>query len=297
MELRKFKSFLVVAKELHFGKAASKLNVTQPALSHQIKQLESELGFDLFDKDKRTNNRKVELTEKGIYLMKEITRVIDLLDRTLKNAKISTEKNKQLKFGVPKLLLTSEILKIMDLLKSKFPDTEIKIIEFASPIMVQEALYKDDINIGVTIIPIVFKNIEYCNFKTDPIQVIMSKNHQLAKYKKIRIEQLRNDNWIELIDGLPLDILDKIELNCRDLGFSRDANVVQNVTNLTLLLGLVSSNLGVSLITSSLPNFLEGVVSKNLIFPDDKSLEFNKIFIFKKSLDENQTIKFKKLFL
>lgn len=297
MELRKFKSFLVVAKELHFGRAASKLNVTQPALSHQIKQLESELGFDLFDKDKRTNNRKVELTEKGIYLMKEITRVIDLLDRTLKNAKISSKKNKQLKLGIPKLLLTSEILKIIELLKLNFPDTDIKIIEFASPIMVQEALYKDDINMGVTIVPIVFKDIEYCNLKTDTIQVIMSKNHQLASYKKIRIEQLRNDNWIELVDGLPLDILGKIEFYCRELGFSRDANVVQSITNLDLLLGLVSSNLGVSLFTSNLPGFLEGIVSKNLIFSDDKCLEFNKVFIFKKGLDENQTIKFKKLFL
>ena len=101
MELRKLKSFLVVAKELHFGRAAEKLNITQPALTHQILQLENELGYELFDKAKRVNNRKVELTDAGIYLMKEITRVIDLLDRTLKSAKINSQKSNHLKRKSP----------------------------------------------------------------------------------------------------------------------------------------------------------------------------------------------------
>ena len=135
MELRKLKSFLVVAKELHFGKAAEKLNITQPALTHQIQQLESELGYELFDKSKRVNNRKVELTESGAYLMKEVSRVIDLLDRTLKSAKVNSEKSKQLKLGIPKMCLTSEVIELIVKLQSKFEGITFKIIECSTVIL------------------------------------------------------------------------------------------------------------------------------------------------------------------
>ncbi|HEX9152984.1 MAG TPA: hypothetical protein VF842_12920, partial [Flavobacterium sp.] len=83
--------------------------------------MESELGFELFDKVKRVNNRKVELTEAGAYLTKEVSRVIELLDRTLKNAKISSEKRKQLKLGIPKICLVNEVMEVIKNLQLKFP--------------------------------------------------------------------------------------------------------------------------------------------------------------------------------
>jgi DNA-binding transcriptional LysR family regulator len=234
MELRKLKSFLVVAKELHFGKAAEKLNITQPALTHQIQQLETELGYELFDKAKRTNNRKVELTEAGAYLMKEVSRVIDLLDRTLKSAKVNSEKSKQLKFGIPKTSLTNEIIEVLQNLQIKFPETTFKIIECSTVISVQEALFKGNIDIGITTLPLVFKGLDFQIFREEFLNVIMSKNHPLAKYQKIKIEQLRNDKWIELTRDLCPAILEDVEVYCRNVGFSRDANIVQEVSNVEL---------------------------------------------------------------
>lgn len=286
MELRKLKSFLVVAKELHFGKAAEKLNITQPALTHQIQQLESELGFELFDKAKRVNNRKVELTEAGAYLTKEVSRVIDLLDRTLKSAKINSEKNKQLKLGIPKMSPTSEVISVLQMLQLKFPETTFKIIECSTVISVQEALFKGNIDLGITTLPLVFKGLDYQVIQNEFLNVIMPKNHPLAKYQKIKIEQLRNDKWVELTKDLCPAILEDVEVYCRNVGFSRDANIVQEVSNVELLAGLVNVGIGIAVFPSYYPTNLEGVVSKELVFSENTRLEVTKILAYKETLDD-----------
>ncbi len=293
MELRKLKSFLVVAKELHFGKAAEKLNISQPGLTNQIQQLESELGFELFDKEKKNNNRKVELTETGAYLMKEVSRVIELLDRTLKSAKVKSEKGKQLKFGILKISLTNDVVIILQKLQEKFPDTTFKIVEFNTAMKMQEALFKGSLDIGITNLPLIFKSIDYQVLNTEYLNVIMPKNHPLAKYKKIKIEQLRNDRWVEFSKEICPTILEEVEVYCRNVGFSREANIVQEVTNPELLMGLVNAGIGLAIYPSFYSNGYDGIVSKELTFYDGTQLELTKVLAFKDTLDEEYQQKIK----
>ena len=75
MELRQLHYFVVLAEELHFSRAAQRLHITQPPLSIAIKQLESELGAQLFER----SSKEVRLTAAGTHLLEQAR---DILDRT-----------------------------------------------------------------------------------------------------------------------------------------------------------------------------------------------------------------------
>ena len=82
IEVRLVRSFLAVAEELHFSRAAERLNLSQPALSRQVRDLERRIGTELFVRA----TRSVTLTESGALLLREAPRVLSDLQRVVERA-------------------------------------------------------------------------------------------------------------------------------------------------------------------------------------------------------------------
>jgi len=87
VEIRVLRYFIAVANEESISAAAKQLHLSQPTLSRQLKDLEMELGTDLFIR----GNRKISLTEEGKYLLKKAKEIVDLADKTEANLKDSKE--------------------------------------------------------------------------------------------------------------------------------------------------------------------------------------------------------------
>lgn len=243
MEFRQLRYFVEVAEQKHYGKAAEKISISQPALSQQIKLLEQNLGFDLFDKTDRKNYRKVTLTEAGDFFLKEAKRILSEIQKFENELKGFAKKKKVIRLGVYKALLKERIVEFMEDFSSKNPDSELQIHEYDDFVAVQKALLNKEIERGLTLLPLINDTIKFDVLKSGGLSLILSKNHKSAN-QEISIETLlKNEKWIELSPKFH-PFYSEIEKCCLSLGIRRE--ISQEVSSLSLLISLVALNKGVA---------------------------------------------------
>jgi DNA-binding transcriptional LysR family regulator len=268
MELRQLKYFVGVATELHFGKASKKLFVSQPALSQQIKLLEGEIGVELFLGTKRTKQHKVELTEAGTFFLAAARRILQLSEQAVESARCIGMQQTPVRLGVYKMMIRDRIVDIVKLFAARFPDIELKIVEFPTFLAVQEALLDETIELGATLLPLMNPQLAAASFRTGTLKVILAQDHPLAARPVLTLEELKGEKWIEINKGAHT-ILAEIDQVCRNAGLSRESSIVQEVTSIELLGGLVSLSIGIAFV----PTFFDsdrvpGVVAKALVNTD-----------------------------
>ena len=144
IELRHYKYFLALAKDLHFRKAAERLYISQPGLSRQIKQMETDLGISLFER----HNRKVELTKAGLYLQKELTNTFNRLDDIITHAKLLNDGlDGNLKLGYVGSAMQKVIPDLLLKYKNKHPHVLFSLNEMDNNKQIQ-ALLNQEIDVG-----------------------------------------------------------------------------------------------------------------------------------------------------
>lgn len=123
MELRLLRYFLAVCEERNFTKAADKMHVSQPALSKQIKDLEAELGVELFIRE----HRKVSLTQEGYFLRDRAQDILNLTDSTEKSLQKDKIISGVLRIGAGESPQLNKVMKLLGELALKYPDVQIDI--------------------------------------------------------------------------------------------------------------------------------------------------------------------------
>lgn len=124
MDVRQLRCFIAVAEELHFGRAAERLRVAQPAVSQTIKGLERELGVTLLDR----TNRRVVLTEAGSVLLVEAHAVLDRLDgATRVMRRIRDAAGSLLTIGVAPALSPQLLPALMARVRDELPDLTVSV--------------------------------------------------------------------------------------------------------------------------------------------------------------------------
>jgi DNA-binding transcriptional LysR family regulator len=127
--LDQVRAFVVVAEELHFGRAAERLQMTQPPLSRQIQKLERAVGVRLFERD----NRKVELTTAGETFLREARRMLALATGALEQAqRISAGSAGTVRIGFTATSAFGVLTSLLDLVSTAYPDIHLELFEMVT---------------------------------------------------------------------------------------------------------------------------------------------------------------------
>jgi DNA-binding transcriptional LysR family regulator len=245
VELRHLRYLVAVAEELHFGRAAIRLNISQPPLSQQIRQLEEELGVRLFQRTKR----EVRLTEAGKRVVNEAHQVLNQIDHFSKVAAQAGEGEiGHLSVGVPGGV--SEILvETLKLVARRYPAVRIELQYMTTGVQI-EALREGRIHVGFLNLPVQEPALMLETVCTEPLCVAMPKGHPLARHQTIPINELKGQPVILFHRRVAPGLHDAITGMCRNAGFS--LNAIHETDNVIAGLTLVSAELGISFCTPSI---------------------------------------------
>jgi DNA-binding transcriptional LysR family regulator len=187
MELRHLRYFVTVAAEMHFGRAAQRLIVSQPALSQQIRSLEGELGFKLFER----NRRGVRLTPEGAAFLTEARAVVQQADHAAEVARalakggsghLRLSQLRTMPRGLPERV-TAEF-------QRRHPGVEI-VPESGSTEQNVDRLRSAQLDVAFVLAPLEdAPGVGCLEIAPEPIVVALPRGHPLSRRRRIRREQL-----------------------------------------------------------------------------------------------------------
>lgn len=183
VEYRLLEYFLAVAEELHFTKAADRLGITQPTLSHQIRLLEQELGTPLFHR----SGKKTYLTQPGAILMEHARRVVHELEQAkLEIGELAGLQRGRLRIGCSgNHLLTGALISF----HRQYPGIELNVVELATD-ETYEGLMSNRLDLGVVFLPLEDEQLINLPLYDEELVLAVSKEHPLASSEKVELQQL-----------------------------------------------------------------------------------------------------------
>jgi len=244
MELRHMRHFVAVAEELHFGRAARRLNMAQPPLSQSIRRLEIELGIDLFDRTRRS----VELTNAGLTFLEEARRTLMQADLARKLAQRAATKvlEVQVSFVGPALYRTLPSL-LVAYHKAR-PDAEVRLFERASPDQIT-GIAAGDFEIAFTTAAIgEASGCETFLVEQAPFVAAVPADWPIARQESVSLAELAEQPFIRTPSKYRTQSSEIFGM-FKQLGVM--PRVVQEATQTNTTLSLVGASLGCALITAT----------------------------------------------
>lgn len=246
MELRHLLYFKTVAEELHFTKAATKLFVSQPPLSRQIKELEEELGVQLFVR----NNKRVALTNAGKYFKNEIDTMFAKLEESKEVVrKIYEGVSGEFKIGYISSVYQSQLAEILKLMHQEFPYLKTSLFEV--PTLAQiTALEHGGLDVGILRAPVLSDKLKVESLFFDPFVVVLAgTDHKIDNQQELAAF-LSKSPFIFFNKEFAPQYNQKLIEICQRMGFSPD--ITHEANNVHSILQLVEAGLGVSILPLSL---------------------------------------------
>lgn len=263
MEFRQFEAFLAVAEELHFGRAAEKLHMAQPALSRYIRLLERELGTELFER----TTRKVRLTPSGEALL-EPAKVINVHVDGVKRIARSAQQGEigSVKVGFAGSTGYSIMSVLAREVSREHPGISLELQPQKYSGEALSMLRDGEIDLGVISSPAPV-GISTLMVRNESLMLALPSDHPLAGREQVGIGELRDQRFIAYPASHGSRVRDAMLSMCTAAGFV--PHIAQEAPDPYSLLMLVGAQVGVSIVVSSSTHIqVDGVAYRPLVESD-----------------------------
>jgi len=241
MEMRELRSFVLLAEQLHFGRAAALLHLSQPALTKQIRRMEDELGSLLFDRGRHGTA----LSSFGQQFLKEARTAVTVFDRMLERARDSAQGETghlRIGFGFHTLEL---VPRLIVRLREAAPGIEVDLRDMSTAEQ-SEALKEGDLDLGFVRLPVA------AAFKVLPVikdRLLLVSSAASPLPANAALADCRNKPFVSISEQRAPGFFHHMLRLCAKHGFH--PRIVQQVPEFTTALALVQAGLGVAIIPES----------------------------------------------
>ncbi|MGV8860972.1 MAG: LysR substrate-binding domain-containing protein [Pseudomonas sp.] len=263
MELRHLRYFIAVAEELHFGRAAQALGISQPPLSQQIQALEQEIGARLFER----TNRRVELSEAGRLFLAEARLVLAQVDKAADVARrAQLGQLGELKIGFTSSApFNSSIPQAIFAFRQAFPAVHLALQEMSSK-EVAEALVDESVQVGIMRPLPLPESLVAVELFREPLVAIIRADHPLAvgSEEGLQLSALAAEPFVFFPRSYGSGLYAQLLNLAREAGFS--PLITQEAGEPMTIIGLVAAGLGVTVLPASYQRMrIDGVVYRTLL--------------------------------
>lgn len=238
---RELRSFLVLAEQLHFGKSANLLHISQPALSKQMKGLEEKIGGPLLVR----NRRDVRLTAAGALFYQQGRRIVRDLDALLDGAQAAVKGEAgTLRVAVGLATVHSLVPPALRRFRAAHPRVEVQVGDMSTPRQI-EALLAGEVDVGFVRLPLQRPELMVRKVLTERLTIAGSNNFRGA----LTLAGISQQPFIMIAREVSSTFYDHCIRLCGSAGFS--PRVVQEAKDMFTLLNLVRAGIGVALVPRS----------------------------------------------
>jgi DNA-binding transcriptional LysR family regulator len=242
MELKHLVSFLAVAERLSFIRAAEALNISQPALSAQIRTLEEEVGVPLLVR----NRRSVRLTAAGQFFVPEARKVLAQADKAAtvaRRAALGEVGHLRVAF-VSSAALTIVPVAVLEF-RTQYAHVQLDLINLRTTTQLK-VLRNRSMDVGFVRLPLTDSDLEIAAIHREPLVLVLPKNHRLANSKRVPIRELRDEPFVAYGRRWAPGFYDRITNICREEGFI--PNVVQEAGEMHTVIAMVGAGVGIAIL-------------------------------------------------
>lgn len=245
VELRHLRYFAILAEELHFGRAATRLGMAQPPLSQQIQRLEAALGTRLLER----TSRKVQLTDAGRAFLVEAQRVLAGLEVAVEAARRAGRgESGELRVAFAATVMFLALPAIIREFRTRFPRVHLDLREMPTGPQLS-ALRDGDIDIGFVREPRPDPSLEIVTVMREPLRIAVNRSHPLAARPTLAVRDLAEEPFVLFPADLAPGLHAQVMALCRSAGFT--PTVVEESRELYTSVSLVEAGVGVSILPAS----------------------------------------------